>query len=509
MTPEVALPSAGVTAPPESGANQATDSPSVSQGTSAPTEQSAGPVNADVQGQTPEVDPFADLPSVDELKQQAEQGVKYAAALANLRGVIDPLRTQNTELQAKFSPFEQHLSRFEQPEQLQELLELQDGLIGWDNDPKTGEPIPFTEKAAGMLHERYPGHAIDLMERLGEQEVFDTVTGRSMSAFDLAIHAKAENPAEKARLGQILGLVEPSAVAPQWAPTEEELANVKPELQDVYRKLPYEEREELKLNSPDFINRVLEKEKLQQELVTQREQAQQREQQEAQQREQRVNQQATQAGTTYLNEQLNSALSTFHEEVVRQCNFLQPIDTANLPQGMTPEQAAQLNQQVAQSNKAEAAQITGTVIGLLNPQVRPYIEPFLREIGIVDDKLLAQLDQAATNFGNNARNYGNLTFRQKLAANGNYQPDASVTNFSNEAGRGLKALVGIANNIRAKLIEQRSQFFTLKATEHNQTLNGAQGVRPPINGQAYNPTTAPAQQPQGWMSRADMQRQFG
>jgi len=82
--------------------------------------------------------------------------------------------------------------------------------------------------------------------------------------------------------------------------------------------------------------------------------------------------------------------------------------------------------------------------------------------------------------------------------------------MNNEAQRALKTMIGYANQIRGKLMEQRSNFFSLKATEHNQTLNGAGTVRPPINGTGYNPTTAPpAQLPSGKLTRADIDRLYG
>jgi len=320
------------------------------------------------------------------------------------------------------------------------------------------------------------------------------------------LESLAADPDQRQRALKILGGVEPSAVAPQWQPTEDELAVVRPELQDTYRKLPYEEREELKLNSPDYINRTLEREKFTQQLQAEREQNEQLRQQQAQQQEQYVNQQAVQAGNEYVNTQLNQALTTFHEAVVQQCNFVKPLDPANLPQGFTPEQATQMNQQIAAANKAEAAQITGLVVSLFNPQTKAYVLPLLKEIGAVDDKLLAQLDQAASAFGSNGRTYANLEFRHK-----NGSPTAPDPRLNTDASTNLKRMIGYANQIRGKLMETRSQFFELTAQQHNSTLNSGAAVRPPINGQGYNPTTASAAAslPTGKLSRAEIERLYG
>jgi hypothetical protein len=229
--------------------------------------------------------------------------------------------------------------------------------------------------------------------------------------------------------------------------------------------------------------------KLNTDLQADRQRYQQAEEQRQQQRQQHVNQQAQQAGETYVGEQLNEALSTFHKSVVEQCQFIKPLDPANLPQGVSPEQAQQMNQQIDRANKSEAVQMTATVVGLLNPQVRSYILPLMKEVGLVDDKTLGQIETVANTFAMNARNYGNITHRGKLQANGNgYQPDASVARLNSDATRSLKALVGYANQIRKGLMDTRSGFFELRAQQHNETLNGSPPVRPPINGNPFDPT---------------------
>lgn len=522
-TPEGGLPSAGVTSTPETGASTATDSPSVSQGTSStPPEQIASGVTTDVQGAAPQQppDPFADLPSVEELNQQADQGVKYAKALANLRGVIEPLRTQNGELTQKYQGYDPYIERFQSPDELQRVLDLNDSLIAWESDPETGQPIPATEAGAQKLAQLYPRHADYLAADLIQMPTIDPETGRQVPRIDLVLEEMANIPEQRARVLKMFGAVEPSAVAPQWQPTPEELSaisvdpqNPTPEekaLQDIYRKLPYEEREELKLASPEFIRRTLQREKLTQELTAVNEQTQQRDAQVAQQREQYVNQQAQQAAQTYVDDQLKQALTTFHESVVQQCNFLAPLDAQNLPQGVDPQQVPQINQQIASANKAEAAQITGLVVSLFNPQTKAYVLPLLKEIGAVDDKLLTDLDAAASAFGNSARNFGNLSFRERLQANGNgYQAGPDVTQLNTAAQKALKTMVIYANKIKSNLMENRSRFFELRASQHNQTLNGTAGGRPSITGTGYDPTTAVGAPPRGFQSKDELMRLYG
>lgn len=494
--------------------NATTDTPSVTPSSGVPSEQSQGSVTAPVQGQESEPslsDILKDLPSVDELNQQAGQGAKYAAGLANLRGRIEPLNQTLTELQSKYSPYESHLERFEGPEQLQNVVQLHDSLIGWTKDAQTGELIPNTQAGAEQLAQQYPRHADYLAADLLNGMTTDLATGRQMSRLDVALEGMAEVPEQRAKVAKMFGLVEPSQISPQWQPTAEQLAVVRPELQDVFKQLPYEEREDLSTMSPDYINRALEREKFTQDLKAERDQSQQREQQQIQQREQYVAQQAHQAGEQYVNTHAAEALTTFHNSVVEQCNFIEPLDTANLPQGMTPEQANQMNQQIAASNKAEAAQITGLVVNLINEQTRPYVLPLLKEIGVVDDKLIQQLDQASNGFGDNGRNFGELSYRGQLQANGQgFQPDASMTNLRNNADRNLKMMIHIANQVKSKLIEKRSQFFQMKAQGHNQTLNNVATSRQMVRGSTFDPNAAAAQQkPTGWASRQELERQYG
>jgi len=201
---EGATPAPDVSGTPET---SSTDSSSVSQGVGAPSEQSAGGVTTPTadQGSQPTADPFADLPSVEELTQQAGQGVKYAAALANLRGVLDPLRTQNTELTQKWQSYEPMLERFEQPEQLQEVLGFRDSIIAWENDPVTGEPVPAPN--VQFLQEKYRSHADYLVADLLNLPTVDPETGREVPRADLILEAWRDSPERRAHVAKVLGLV--------------------------------------------------------------------------------------------------------------------------------------------------------------------------------------------------------------------------------------------------------------------------------------------------------------
>ncbi len=515
-TPTDALPSVtpDVTASSSDSSVSQTAASSPAQGTA--TSAAAVDTQQAVQGEnatTSVDDPLANLPSDDELTQLVARKVPNAEAVQRLKGAYTQLKSQFDPIAEKYKVFEPVADRFQTPDDLQRVIELQDSLIGWQNDPQTGQPVPATEQGAQKLAELYPQHADYLTADLLDLPTRDPQTGQMVPRIDVVLAGMAADPVERAKALKILGGVEPSAIAPQWQPTEDELAVVRPELQEFYRKLPYEDREELKMNSPEFINKTLQQLKLTEDLQTERERYQQVEDERQQQREQYITQQANQAGETYLNTQLNDALTTFHNSVVQQCQFIKPIDPAALPQGMTAEQAVQMNQQIAASNKAEAAQITGMIVSLFNPQTAAYVVPLLKEIGAVDDKLLGELKRAADSFGSNGRNYGNLQWRGQLGTNGNgYQPTADVTRLGNESSRALKTMVGYANQIKARLMERRSQFFELRAQQHNSTLNGAVATRPPINGTAFDPTTAASNGqriPAAGLSRDELARIYG
>lgn len=509
-TPEGAIPSATPdvsSATPNAGVPStkgSSPSPSV---TGAPPEQSQTGVTSPVQDsapQTPE-DPLAGIPTSEELKALVAQNAPNAKGLAQIREAYEALKTNYADVESKYSIFAPVAEKFSAPEEIQQLVDMRESLLGWEN--QDGNLVPSTQKFIEKLD---PKRAEFLFADLADGTTVDPRTGQSVPRMDRALQFIATDPERRANALKILGAVEPSAVAPQWQPTQEQLAVVKEELQDTFKKLPYDEREALSTNDPDFINKYLAKEKLQNDLVQEREQRAQRDQQESQQRDQLLHQEAKRAGDTYVDQLLTNGLTTFHNSVVEQCDFIKPLDLQNLPQGMTPEQAGQMNAQIAEANKAEAAQITAQIVALINPQTRRYMLPTLKEIGVVDDKLMELIDKAAEAVGNNGRNYGHLVYRGKLTANGNgYQPGPDVTPLDNEAQRNFKLLVSYANGIKGKLMEKRSQFFGMKATGHNQILNGVAASRPNANGGSYDPTTATTQQPTNFLTRREIDQRYG
>lgn len=511
----MSTPEATIVAPDASGTTESSTpavADSSSAGTPPSTQDTASAASTGVvqdQSTTEQADPLAGVPSIEELQTAADRETPYAKSLIQLRNALEPLKTQYAELQEKWKTFEPVSDRFQSADEVQQLVDMRESLMGWERGPQ-GELVPATQNFVSKLD---PARQSYVFADLADAMVAGP-DGQSIRRIDQVLQRMGQDPSERANIARALGLVEPSAVAPQWAPTSEQLdaipvdpANPTPrdkELQDIFRSLPYDEREALSTNEPDQIRRSLEREQLVRQLTADKEATTRRDaEQQANYREQ-VQQEAAKAGDAHVTTQLNEALTTFHNSVVDQCRLLEPLDPAAPPDGMDAAAVAQYNQSVDASNKAEAAQVTLAVVGLINEQTRPFVLPLLKQIGIIDDKFLAQLDAAGKAFGDNARNFAHLTHTQKIGRNGTYQPGSDVTMLNTESTRNLKLLVYYANQVKSKLIEAKSQAFGMKATGHNTILNGAAATRPGANGGAYDPTTAATQQPKGWMTRDEI-----
>lgn len=514
MTPEAAISGGDVSNSAVIGGSSPAGSspaPSATDSNSSANVTTNPPVQETAQNTDP--DPLAGVPSIEEVGETVSK-----EAFLRLRGEYDKVAPRYKEIQPQFEAYQPIISRFEQPEQLQSVLGLHDALIGWERDAQ-GELVPSTMTGAETLAREYPQHADFLAADLLNMETVDPETGQRMPRIDLALQGIAKDPTERAKALRILGAVEPDSISPQWqasqeeldalisdpenGPTREELA-----LQDEYKRVPFVKRQNLRVNDPEFIKEYLGDQKFKRETRERDERAQQQARVDHQSREQHVVREAQAAGEQHLGTLLTDALTTFHNSVVEQCNFIAPLDAQSPPQGMSAQDVAAMNTQIAESNKSEAAMITGLTIALVNEQTRPFVVPLLKQIGAIDDKMLSDMEAASGGLGNNARNYGELTYRGKLSGNG-FKPDASITGLGNEAGRNLKLLVHFANQVKTKLMEKRSEFFSMKATDHNQTLNGVANTRPLAQGSAYDPTAATPQRPQGWESRQDIERQYG
>ncbi len=482
-------------------------SPSPS-GSGAPSEQPSADVNLQpVQGEQPQQDddPLSGLPTPEEIQKAIEQGTPYAKGLAQLRGAYEPLKTQFSELETKFAPFTDVADRFTTAEEVKEAVAWQDKIFG-AYERVDGQLVPATEKVVQEITQRDPKVAdylaADFMNGMTKAD-----DGREIPRIDLALEEIARIPERRAAALKLLGGVEPSSIAPTWAPTNEELEVVNPELQDIYRKLPYDERESLKLNDPEFINRYLAKEKFQADLIEQNKVAQDLQAQQRARNDQYEQQQAENAGHEAVETGFRQVMSEFTQTVVENSKFIAPLDPASPEaQAMAPEQVAQFNQQAQKVNTGVGKFIALATAALAVPDTAWIAQDFLKELGVTDE-VLQKFDAARQEYAGNTRDHGELNFRAQRQ-NGNA---AGLGLLQSNARSAANRLKGNGNLISKPIKELFSSLFEMKAGNYNSTLNGAATARPSPNGTGFNPTTAPAQRPQGqtWLTRQEIERQFG
>ena len=515
--------SIGVTNAPDVGAIQAGDSPTPSQGSGAPdTGQWSADLNVqpDRQGEQPTQqtsadDPLAGFPSDEDLQAAVANKTPFAEQAARIKKVYDELKPRTSQLEAQLEPFKDYADRFQTSAEVQELVELKDSLFGYERDDKN-QLVPSTQKAAEMLSAKYPLHSNYLWADMAEGMTQDPDTGEPITRIDLAIKGIAEDPARRAYALKVLGGVEPASVAPTWQPSDEELNAIDDpeyptqegkELQAIYSSLPYDERQELRGNTPDFIKNYLKKEQFQRNLVEQNKIAGERQVREQQRREAYFNQQAEQAANQYVETQFKQGFTEFANSVVERSKFIAPLDaSSDVAKTMSPEQLAAANQDIQKINTGVGMMIATVTAALSHPDTKWIAADFLTSLGI-DPTVLQEFDNARTEFARNARDYGELEFR---ARQGQTKGANGLGNLQSNSTNAMKAMRGRANLVSKPLLELMSKFFEMKAGSYNQTLNGAATARPSLNGDGYNPATAaesrPPRQPSEIWSPSSIER---
>lgn len=485
-----------VTGASDSGTSTVVESSTTTQSSGASSlEQSPATSSAPVQGTTEQStqaqdDPFAGIQSVEELTALAAQNVPHAKGELQLRKALEARNTAYTDLEGRFKPLENfvpHLERFEKPEDLQQIVDFREKLYGWTNDPTTGQLVPGTAALVQELTATAPDRADFLSADLLNGMTKDPDTGRTLSRMDLALEAIAENPERRAKALQILGAVDQTSIAPTWQPTAEELERIPEELQDIYKKLPYDKRQSLNVSDPEVVKDYLEDQKFKADVRERDARQQASDQQVAQQREQYIQREAENAGNELVKTQFQEGFQGFAK---KQCEvqYIKPLDPQSPEaQAMGPEQAAATNEKIQKINRGAGLFVSTVVVALSHPETSFLAREFAREIGITDD-MLQKLDAARVESASNNRNFGNLQFRSRIGQNGNGngelpQDIGMIQGAAQRSGRSLIAHgSAVAGPIRAML----SELFALQAT-HNSTLNGTT-ARPAISGTGYDPT---------------------
>lgn len=391
-------------------------------------------------------------------------GTVSKEAFLRLRGAYDQVKPQFEDISTKYKVMEPYADRFSDPKDVESTFQMRDALFGYAPDPQSGQLVPTTDKFAESLP---PLQAETLSADLAMQLTTDPQTGQRQHRFETMLSVLAENPVMKEKALRALG-VDPNqqnVTAPAWTPTPEELERVKPEFHDIYKKLPFEDREELKLNSPDFINKTLQQEQINQRLMNQEQVRVEQEQRYRQQQEQAVEQEAVQAGNQFTSEQVQEGFTGLYDNIVKSW---QPTDDP-------------------QVNKIAAYLVASAVVNISHRETRGVLNKGLQELGVLDEKSLQNFDQTLTGFAQNSHHYGYLNHKGQKASNGQGILDPSVTKLKLDADRGRQSVVAHGNNLAMQLIKAIDKLFVGKAEAHNQTLAQAAGARPPINGTAVNP----------------------
>lgn len=485
-----------------------TPAPTTTGTTPAPTEQPAGTASAGAdqgtatQTTTTEDDILAGVPSLDELNQ-LDDNLQYKKSLVQMRQAIEQtFKPQLSEQAEKLKIAEPILDRFQTSEELQAAVEWHDKLFG-TYERVDGQLVPATEKVAQELAQRDPlvadYLAADLMNGLTR-----TDDGREIPRIDLALEEMSRDPERRAAALKLLGRVEPTSIAPTWQPTAEELEVVRPELQDIYKQLPYDERESLKLNDPQFINKYLADQKFKQDLIEENRTAKELQTRQQAEREQYIRQQAEEAGHKAVEEGFRQLFTEYRDNVVENSKFIAPLDPQSPEaQKIGPEAVAQFNQKAQQVNAGVGNFVALVTAALSVPDTSWLAQDVLKGLGVTDE-ILQKFNAARQEYANNTRDAGQLGYGQ----NGNV-PGGLGTLQSN-ARKAASNLKGNGNAITKAVKALLSDFFEMKAGNYNSTLNGAATVRPPVNGTGFNPATAPAQRPPaGTYSRKEIDAMFG
>lgn len=393
-----------------------------------------------------EQDIFAGIPSVEELEQMAARKVDLAAGLLQMRKTLEPLSAEHKELSSKYQVFEPVADRFGSAEELQKLVTLTDSLNKYSSDPVTGALRPDLSEFAAQVTTDDPVRADHLTSTLIWGQTTHPGTGQPVTRAELVLQVMANDPELRAHALRTLGGVDPFAVpAPTWTPTQEELEVVKPELQDIYKKLPFDKRESLRLNDPDFINEYLDDQKFKAETRARNEQAEIRQREYVAQQEQRVEQEAVSAGHSYAEQGFKSGFTSFANHIYE---TWKPTDNAEV-------------------NKREGALVALAVAALSTPDTRFAAEQAFKEMGI-DQKTLDEFNAAREGYAKSGREFGYLTHKKQRT---NGDPD-----------RARQKMIAKAKDLATILIAGRNEYFNTRATAHNDNLDQTERARPLIGG---------------------------
>lgn len=404
------------------------------------------------QTQTQELpNPLAGVPTLEEAQKLPTVSRE---AFLSVRGEYDKVKPQYDELTAKYQPYEQFTQT---PEELQNVVKQNESLNKYSPDPNDGNKLkPDVSEFVMEFSTQDPERADYLTSALIWGQTKHPGTGQPVTRAELVLQVMANDPELRAHALRTLGGVEPSAVpAPTWTPTEDELNKITndPErptaeeraLQDVYKKLSYEMRDELKLASPEHTRDVLRTIQQNQLLQANEDRRVASEQQAQVQAEQRAEQEANAAGDSYVEQGFKEGLTTFANHIYE---TWKPTGDPKV-------------------DKAEGGLVALAVVSLSHPDTRWAGEELLKQMG-VNPQDLEPLNKARESYANIGRQYAYLTHKKQRT--------------TDDPSRAQQRMIVQAENLATKIIAGRNEYFKVRATAHNDNLDQTERARIPIGG---------------------------
>lgn len=444
-TPDLGVPAQDV-APSTGGEGQSplqsTESISSDNVTTTPSDQAA---------QEPP-DPLKDVPTA---AQVAEMQTVSREAFLSLRNEYDRVKPERDELTTKYSVFEPVADKFESAEDVQKLVTLNESLNKYSPDPDTGALRPDPTGFAQQMSTDDPERADYLASALVWGQTKHPATGQPVTRAELVLQVMANDPELRSHALQILGGVEPSAVqAPTWAPSQDELDRLvidpnrvsaeERALQETYKKLSFEEREELKLSSPEFVKSTLRTIQQNQMLQANEERRVASEQQAQVQAEQRVEQEANDAGDQYVEQGFKEGLTNFANHIYE---TWKPTDDPII-------------------NKREGAKVALTVVALSHPDTRWAGEQMLKDMGVPMQEI-EPLNKAREAYADAGRRSAYFAHKK--------QPYKGE-----DPSRLQQRMIVQAENLATKIIDKSNEYFKARATAHNDKLDQTERARIPV-----------------------------
>lgn len=367
------------------------------------------------------------LPSAEELEKQAGQGIQYAKALSTFRPIVESHR----QLTEQFTPWQPIVEQYQNPAELQPVLELSNSLFGKTRMSDDGQIVPDTSEFVEMIHKDSP-HRLD-------QIIVDGLLTKTV-----------HNGVEDTRLEHLrkhMGWLLPSEV-PVGAVDQSDLQNIKPEYREVFQKLAPETQEML-INGSELARDQF----LQRELSESNRLASEAKQ--AQENEVKFFQEAQEAGyqavVTGYGETLNSIVDDIFKNVSNDSVTL----TGN-----------------KETDTFLKGLVGATLVNLTDPVKRPLTE---QHLGI---KIPAELDKRATD-------YEDALSRAVIAEK--YGDNAAAKELRRQANAHAQWLRVKGHEIGAQALSNLSKILGFSYETQNNLLGQAQRTRPVVPGTPVNP----------------------